>query len=64
MHVKGPALFRGYWTQDGIKETPELYRTGDLVRWVGGNCIEFCGREAGSHVKIRGFKVFPDLIEA
>ena len=35
LHVKGPALFRGYWTQDGIKETPELYRTGDLVRWVG-----------------------------
>ena len=64
LHVKGPALFRGYWTQDGIKETPELYRTGDLVRWVGGNRIEFCGREAGSHVKIRGFKVFPDLIEA
>ena len=64
LHVKGPALFRGYWMENGIRETPELYRTGDLVRWVGANRIEFCGREAGSHVKIRGFKVFPDLIES
>ena len=61
LHVKGPALFRGYWTQDGIKETPAP--DGRLVRWVGGNCIELAG--AGRfHVKIRGFKVFPDLIEA
>ena len=63
LHVKGPALFKGYWTDAGVQAPDALYRTGDLVRWRAPDEIEFCGREAGSHVKVRGFKVFPELVE-
>jgi len=42
----------------------ERFRTGDLVQWHGGHSISFVSREAGSHIKVRGFKVFPELIEA
>ena len=36
--------------------------TGDLVRWMGGGKIAFVRRASGSHVKIRGFKAFLDLV--
>ena len=52
----------------------ESFRTGDLGRLVdpassspgseGARFIEFVSREASSHVKVRGFKVFPELLEA
>ena len=70
LHVKGCALFRGYWTAAGVDYRPGdladggLYRTGDLVKWDKGARIRFCGREAGAHVKVRGFKLFPEAIEA
>lgn len=59
LHVRCPYLFRGYWTAEGVSHEPgahELYRTGDLVRWVpaeDGARIAFCGRESGSHIKVR-----------
>mmetsp|Transcript_7435 Transcript_7435/g.12576 ORF Transcript_7435/g.12576 Transcript_7435/m.12576 type:complete len:1066 (+) Transcript_7435:114-3311(+) len=67
LHVRSPWLFHGYWTSDGIQYTTgsdEWFRTGDIVRSVGTRKIEFVSREASSHIKVRGFKIFPELIEA
>ena len=34
------------------------------VRALGGQRLEFVSREASAHIKVRGFKIFPELIEA
>ena len=67
LHVRCPWLFLGYWTVEGLSyaaDANERFRTGDLVRCLGGRTISFESRESASHIKVRGFKVFPELIEA
>ena len=66
LHVNGSS-FQGYWTESKAFSTrapDERFRSGDLVRKLAGGAIEFVSREAGSHIKVRGFKVFPELVEA
>jgi len=65
LHVHTKALYKEYWADDGEIKVPQhqLYATGDLVRWLGEGRIQFVRREASTHVKIRGFKVNPKVVE-
>lgn len=67
LHVRAPWTFKGYWTAEGVGHEPSpnaSFRTGDLVKWMGGKKLQFVSREASSHIKVRGFKIFPELLEA
>ena len=44
-------------------ERGALYNTGDLIRWLGDGKFKFVSRQKGAHIKVRGYKVFPYLIE-
>ena len=65
LHVLADACFNGYLATGGsvVRQRHEYYNTGDLVRWLGGGRIAFVARQKGAHIKVRGYKVFPDLIE-
>jgi thioester reductase-like protein len=66
LFVRSTTLFKGYWTAEGISFVAgpnERYRTGDLVKYLGGRSVSFVSREVSSHIKVRGFKVFPELVE-
>ena len=71
LDVRTAALMEGYWTAGGgvaprarAARDADEYRTGDLVRVLGAGRFAFVARATGSHVKIRGFKVFPGAIRA
>ena len=64
LFVQKQGLLTGYWTEHGKTSIKtDWYDTGDLVRWHGGNKITFESRANGAHVKIRGFKVSPRMVQ-
>ncbi len=64
LFVQKQGLLTGYWTEHGETSMKnDWYDTGDLVRWLGGNKITFESRSNGAHVKIRGFKVSPRMVQ-
>jgi amino acid adenylation domain-containing protein len=75
LHVGGAVLARGYRNRPELTATQfipnsfsdepgaRLYRTGDLARYLPDGNLAFLGR--GDHqVKVRGFRVEPEEIEA
>lgn len=79
LYVGGAGLARGYfklpdktavsfvenpYLKSSETDTPaRLYRTGDLVRFNPDGNLEFIGR-ADNQIKIRGFRVEPEEVEA
>ena len=64
LFVQKQGLLTGYWTEHGKSSMKnDWYDTGDLVRWLGGDKITFESRANGAHVKIRGFKVSPRMVQ-
>jgi amino acid adenylation domain-containing protein len=75
LHAGGDGLARGYLnrpelTAEKFITSPfstagdaRLYRTGDLARYKADGTIEFLGR-IDNQIKIRGFRVEPEEIEA
>jgi amino acid adenylation domain-containing protein/non-ribosomal peptide synthase protein (TIGR01720 family) len=79
IHLGGTGLARGYlepaetaalFVPDphagevpGALPGGRLYRTGDLARWRGDGELEFVGRR-DAQVKVRGFRIEPQEIEA
>jgi amino acid adenylation domain-containing protein len=75
LSIGGAGLARGYLNRPELtteKFVPHpfsaepgarLYKTGDLVRYLADGNIEFLGRMDGQ-VKLRGFRVEPEEIEA
>ena len=75
LYLAGQGLARGYLgrpeqTAQQFVPPPSrhvgerrLYRTGDLVRYKPSGDLEYRGR-AGDQLKIRGFRVEPDEVEA
>lgn len=79
LYIGGEGLSRGYFKQDDKtnesfcinpyfdeslpNSAKRLYRTGDLVRVNAAGNLEFVGR-ADNQIKVRGFRVEPEEIEA
>ncbi|MBV9211697.1 MAG: AMP-binding protein, partial [Acidobacteria bacterium] len=75
LYVGGDGVARGYLNRPELtaeKFVPDaygevvgarLYRTGDVVRYVREGVLEFLGR-IDSQVKVRGYRIEPDEIEA
>ena len=64
--VNTSSLFTEYWHEHAVvKHERGFFPTGDLVRNLDPKegRFAFVRREVGEHIKIRGFKVFPKLIE-
>ncbi len=73
LYVGGDGLSKAYLKRDDLNRTSfiehpykpaeRLYKSGDLARWLPDGNIEFRGR-ADNQIKIRGFRVELDEIEA
>ncbi|MDZ7739334.1 MAG: amino acid adenylation domain-containing protein [Bacteroidales bacterium] len=73
LYVGGDGVSKGYlnredldkekFIENPVKKGEILYRTGDYARWMPDGNIEFFGR-VDNQLKIRGFRVEPEEIEA